>query len=125
LFGVDIYAGFTGPTSFGIGTGASANSGSGDLVGLETSVLGRQIVVPPGYVSGNPLSDTSTYNTQNFASLGVTPGTYVWTWGTGAHADSFTLQVGPAVPEPASLTLLGIGTLGFLGYRWRRRRLAA
>jgi hypothetical protein len=46
LFGVDIYAGFTGPTSFGIGAGASANSGSGVLVGLETSALGRQIVVP-------------------------------------------------------------------------------
>jgi hypothetical protein len=30
-----------------------------------------------------------------------------------------------AVPEPASLTLLGIGMMGFLGYRWRRRQLAA
>jgi hypothetical protein len=29
-----------------------------------------------------------------------------------------------SVPEPASLTLLGIA-VGFLGYRWRRKRLAA
>jgi hypothetical protein len=30
-----------------------------------------------------------------------------------------------ATPEPASLTLLGVGALGLLGYGWRRRRRAA
>jgi hypothetical protein len=30
-----------------------------------------------------------------------------------------------ATPEPASLTLFGIGTLGLIGYGWRRRKQAA
>ncbi len=28
----------------------------------------------------------------------MTPGTYVWTWGTGPTADGLVLQIGPAAP---------------------------
>ena len=104
--------------------GLAGSSGSGDIVGVQ----GKQLSVFPGYGSRNPLQDTSTYLNQTFSSLGVTPGTYTWTWGSGAHADSFTLQIGPAAtaaPEPATLTQLATGALGLLGYGWRRRRLAA
>jgi hypothetical protein len=38
-------------------------------------------------------------------------------------APNFDIAVS-SVPEPASLTLLGIGAFGMMGYAWRRRRLA-
>jgi hypothetical protein len=99
----DQYEGFplplNGPEAFGppTATGTLADSGMGDAVGLGTFDI--PLFVPEGYVSGAPLSDTSTYDNTTIAKLGATPGTYVWTWGSGAHADSFTLQVG-AVPAP-------------------------
>jgi hypothetical protein len=114
----DGYGDIAGPLAFGSGGLIFADSGSGDFVGV---LFGGLLEVPTGYSSG-PLTDTATYDNQTFASLGVTPGTYVWTWGTGAHADSFTLQIGPAAaPEPASLTVLAMGLAG-LGMALRTRR---
>ena len=75
------------------------NGGSGDVVGVQ----GLLLLVPQGYVSGNPLSGSATFDNATFASLGITPGTYTWTWGTGV--DSFTLQIGPAGVSDAGSTL--------------------
>jgi hypothetical protein len=98
---ISAYGGFTWPLSFGSGGETVANIGSGDFVGIEANASSKDVEVPAGYTSGDPLSDTATYDNQTFSSLGATPGTYEWTWGTGAHADSFTLQIGAvAVPAP-------------------------
>jgi hypothetical protein len=104
----NIFTGLTGPTSFGSGGATSPDSSSGDVVGLFGA--SEALTLPQGYVSGTALSDTAQYNNATFSSLGATPGTYEWTWGTGAHADSFTLQIGTvsAVPAPA----LGSGMAG-------------
>ncbi len=115
---VFLFTGFTGPTSFGSGGITFASSGNGDSVGING--VDGNLFVPLLYFGG-PLSDTATYNTATFSSLGLTPGTYEWTWGTGANADSFTLQIGPAAaPEPGSLTLLAVGLAG-LGMVLRTR----
>jgi hypothetical protein len=113
----DAYLGLlVGPTSFGSGSlFATADSGSGDMVGLSFSMLGSTLIVPLGYTSGSALSDSSTYDNATFASLGVTPGTYVWTWGAGAN-QNFTLRIGTVVPEGGStigLLLVALAALFF------------
>jgi hypothetical protein len=82
------------------------------------------LVVPVGYVSGNVLSNSMTFNNATLASLGVTPGTYVWTWGTGLTNQNFTLQIGsvgvppPGVPDGGStVSLLGFALLGLAALR--------
>jgi hypothetical protein len=90
-----LQAGLTGPSSFGSGSFEDANSGSGSLVGVAGSLAPFLILgVPVGYVSGSSLgTSTDTWDDATFASLGVTPGRYTWTWGSGKDADSFRLIV--------------------------------
>ena len=59
-----------------------------------------------------------TFNNATFASLGVIPGTYVWSWGDGAN-QRFTLRIGAAgVPDGGStVSLLGFGLLGLAALR--------
>src|SRR5205814_3783925 len=98
---VDFYRGLgaSGPTSFGIGRTTFANSGGGKMVGItatsSSEFKGVHLSVPRGYVSGTALSDSATYSGKTLATLGLTPGTYVWTWGAGAN-QNFTLQIPPA-----------------------------
>ena len=121
----DIYIGFTGPASFGNGDTTLASSGSGGIVGLFASL--GVLWVPLGYVSDKTLSDTAMYDNQTFTTLGVTPGTYKWTWGDGPN-QNFTLVVGTVVPEPSTwaMMVVGFAGLGFLGYQGtgRPRRTA-
>ena len=110
----DLYRGnINGPTSFGSEAGVSATSGSGDLVG----VMGDSILlfVPHGYVSGATLSDTAIYSMgPSCDTQCVTPGVYKWSWGTGAHADSFTLDASglSAVPELSTWVMMLAGFAG-------------
>jgi hypothetical protein len=119
----DIYDGaLSGPANWGPGATTFANSSSGDLVGLVPS--GAEIIVPDDYVFGDPLSETSTYVGASFASLGLKPGSYVYSWGTGDHADTFTLNVvAGSVPEPSTWAMMLVGLAG-LGYAGVRRKLA-
>jgi len=124
----DSYAGgpaFTGPGNFGSGLPTvTASSGSGDLVGIFG--ISFSLGVPEDYVSGNALSDTSTYNNATFSTLGVTPGTYEWTWGTGAN-QNFTLQIGPAAAPDSGSTfaLFFLALSGLFGLnRLRQVQLA-
>ena len=123
--GYDQYSGISGPSSFGPGVGLSPGfptTGSGGLVGVRGS--NGLLRVPSGYSSGDSISAAMTFSNNSLASLGITPGNYVWNWGTGTTADSLTFQAGSGVvPAPPTLALLGLG--GLLLARWRRRRTPA
>jgi VPDSG-CTERM motif len=111
---VDTYVGVGGGTIFGTGGLTLASSSGGNAVG----VVGGELFVPQGYVPGTSLSGTSTYNNATFASLGLTPGTYVWTWGTGLPNQNVTLVIGGSVPDGGTtVSLLGCALLGLAAVR--------
>jgi PEP-CTERM motif len=119
----DLYAGSSliAPPSIGTSTTfVPTNAGNGDFFGatylLRFSTKPPAIVVPYRYISGTNLTGTSFFPGESFSTLGITPGAYKWTWGTGGDTESLTFQ---SVPEPSSglLCLAGIGAISLLGYR--------
>jgi hypothetical protein len=126
-FSIDLYNTITatGPTNFGTGTETMATTGLqvGDPFGIRFNPTATFIEVPFQY-HGTPLTATNTYASQTYASLGVTPGSYTWSWGSGPTADSFTLQIESpttvAVPEPSTAMGAVVGAVAFLAYGWSR-----
>lgn len=98
----DVYTGsITKPANFGTG-GAGAASATGSYLSIQG--IPATLWVPAGYTSGAAISNTTTY-TGSFASLGLTPGTYVYSWGSGENTDSMTLTIGaPAVTPTPTVT---------------------
>jgi hypothetical protein len=98
---VDTYSGatFNPPFSFGIANSPGpANSTSGSYFGVFTLSpppnTTRSLMVPAGYTSGTIISAFMTYNSTTLATLGLTPGTYVYSWGTGPNYSTLTLIIG-------------------------------
>lgn len=116
---LDLYFGISGLTAFGSGSPGPASSGSGDAFGYGSEASNSYLALPLGYSSGDPLNSSTTYTGASFASLGLTPGTYTATWGSGGTADSITLSI---VPEPSNYAgLFGFVALGFVVCRRKRK----
>jgi hypothetical protein len=111
----------TVPANFGSGVNVEADAGTGSRVG----VLFGSALVPQGYVSGTSLTSSSTWLNKDFSDLGVTPGSYLWTWTSNSVTETFTLNIidpNPpvGVPAPPALALFGVGLVGLLATRRRR-----
>ncbi len=112
--GVDetLYLGPQGPSLWPWSNGIHwAQNGQGDAVAIEAFNGMIWLSYPNGYSSGNPLSSTATWTGATLSSLGLTPGTASWTWGSGPTADSFVIKV--SAPEPTSLALVATALLMF------------
>ncbi len=112
---IDGYTGFAGPATFGGGGTTAASTESGVRVTMQATnpsfpPTDNLLYVPAGYASGGALSDMATFSNETLSGLGLTVGTYVWSWGmsAGVVSDRFVINVG-TVPEPSSLSLVAVG----------------
>jgi hypothetical protein len=124
---VDLYTGASGPTSMGSGDETLGDSASGDQFGVGDST-GTFIIFVPANYDGTFLSGSATFNNTTLAGLGLSPGTYTYTWAPSPTAadGSLTVNVSGVVPEPSTWAMMALGFagIGLLAYR-KRGTLAA
>lgn len=112
----------SGPANFGK-PGESyffPDFGFGDAFGYWDFDGYRGITVPVAYVSGSELAGSSIYLDRTLAQMGIKLGTTVYSWGSGATADSirFTTEA------PGPLPLVGAAS-ALAWTRLLRHRLRA
>ena len=93
---------------------ASGSGGGGGGVGAAAGVL-----ISENYVVGSRLDATMTFPATTLVGLGLTVGTYTWTWGSGENGDSATLYLGVTPPEvvtapPEAVPAAGVRRRGHL-----------
>lgn len=122
----------SGPGNFGSGHGAYASSSSGDPLFLGPVGSDGFLFLPQGYTSGTTLANTDIFDNTTLTALGVTTGTYTWTWGNGAGEfilyageSPFSSSTPSATPEPSAWALFGTGFLILMGAARKKRWLQA
>ena len=65
-----------------------------DILSTTHGNFGKLVSPPVTMTNGNLLTLT-TFNNRTLSGLGLTNGTYNYTWGSGSNAGTLTLQVGP------------------------------
>jgi hypothetical protein len=116
---------FIGPSNFGTVGFFSADLGTGDRVGVRQSGGSPRLFVAADYASGAALTASSTFLNKSLTDLGVTIGSYVWSWTTNGITETFTLNIldpnAPVgVPAAPALALFGVGLAGLLATRRRQ-----
>jgi hypothetical protein len=114
------YTGLNGSGALGSGGRTLADINTGTLSGIISNGSSSYLLLPNSYVSGSSITGTSTYTGKTLSDLGMTVGTYNWTWGSGVNAGTAQLTIS-AVPEPSTYALAAIAT-GAMGVLARRRK---
>jgi hypothetical protein len=111
---IQLYTGasFVFPASFGGAGGAPASNGIGDILGVIGGGLGRTLLVPDGYVSNTLISGSTTYLNSTLSSLGLTEGTYTYSWGSGTN-ESITVLIGGTPSGTSGNSGSGLGEWSF------------
>jgi hypothetical protein len=113
---------YTSPTGSGTYVTASYNGYVFDFLN-SGNLITKLTVDPSSTLSGfNPSYATLTSDGAGGQLVGVNLGQGL-SFSPGASV-ILDVTTSAAVPEPSTLTLLGIGAVGALGYGWRRRRSA-
>jgi len=124
------YSPISGPQSIGCSTNTiDASSGSAGPNGpFGINMSGNRLIVPVGFVSGSNVSASATWTGASISSLGLTSGTYVYTWGV----ESLTIIIpGPggcqsatAIPTLSVRTvwMLGLMVMMLIGWHFHRER---
>jgi len=92
-------------TTFGNNLVVPTPISSGSTFGVVSGgVSGRVIIVPSGYTSNTVISGTATYTGATITSMGLTPGTYTWAWGSGANSSSIVMTIESSSVTPTPTT---------------------
>jgi hypothetical protein len=123
------FSGITGTTPI---TDPISTSGPG--VGVNGGIFNPSVTIPASYVPGTVITSQAIFPVTSIScattvspcdGLGMQPDqVFTWTWGS-APDQSFTINTAVSViPLPAALPLFGtgLGALGLMG--WRRKRRA-
>lgn len=119
---VSLWGYVSGPATIGTLTASNnASTGTGTVMGIDAGASGTGLLyLPIGYVSGSAISNSATWDNTTLSGLGLVNGVYTYTWGSGQNADSYVIDIGQPVPEPASALML-LAPLAILVTRRLRR----